>query len=71
MKCPKCKSTDTGKVSVRSENWKIGAQQCMQCGYQDHWGEFCEPPIRIKMSGPRIILPGIDEEPWTKNKPKS
>lgn len=62
MKCPKCKSTDTKKVSVSSPNWKIGAQQCQQCGHQDHWGEFCEPPLRIKFDGPRILMPGIDKD---------
>lgn len=62
MKCLECKSTDTKKVSVRDPGWKIGAQRCNQCGHQDDWGEFCEPPFRVKFESPRIILPGIDEE---------
>jgi hypothetical protein len=43
-------------------NWKLGAHICNDCNYQDHWGEFCEPPLRIKFEDPKIILPGTDEE---------
>jgi len=62
MKCPKCNSINTKKVSVMRSNWKLGAHICNDCNYQDHWGEFCEPPLRIKFEDPKIILPGTDEE---------
>lgn len=62
MKCPKCLSADTKKVSVRDPAWKVGAQRCQQCAHQDNWGEFCDPPIRIGPNPHRIIIPGMDDK---------
>jgi hypothetical protein len=77
MKCPECKSEDTKRISTRSEYWKPGLQQCNQCGHQANWGEFCDPPIRIKIETPIIAFPETpnliiskEEELWIKNKLK-
>ena len=45
MKCPKCGSTDTKKVSVLDPNWKPGAQRCNACQHQEHWLAFCSKPV--------------------------
>lgn len=39
--CPKCKSANTKKISVMSEDWKIGRHRCLDCNYMDHWLFFC------------------------------
>lgn len=42
MKCPKCGSTNTKKVSVMSKDWKIGRHICLDCQYMDHWLFFLD-----------------------------
>jgi len=61
MKCPKCKSSRTRKVWVHESNWHVGHQICQDCGHQDDWLLFCDPPIIIK-SEPYIIDPGDSNE---------
>lgn len=63
MKCPRCKSNNTKKVSVTDRKWKIGHQRCKDCGHQDVWEKFCDPPFEIKvLNMNQILLPGIDFE---------
>jgi len=45
MKCPKCESKDTKKVSVLDVNWKPGQQHCNSCWHTANWSEFMEPPF--------------------------
>ena len=45
MKCPKCQSTDTKKVSVNDPAWAVGHQRCNNCGHQCHWNQFYDPPL--------------------------
>lgn len=52
MKCPKCGSENTKKVSVIDDNWKMGVQRCNDCYYQGYWGEFCDPPIDFTLPYP-------------------
>lgn len=47
MKCPKCASEETSKVYVTDLNWHVGHQRCNNCGHQDDWGLFCDPPVLV------------------------
>ena len=58
MKCPKCESKNTKKVSVIDPKWHVGHQRCNECGFQDDWGLFCDPPL----SNFRGVTIGTDEE---------
>ena len=40
LTCPKCKSTNTKKVSVVDSKWVLGEHKCISCNYQAHWTEF-------------------------------
>jgi len=61
MKCPKCKSTNTKKVSVIRKDWRMGHQQCLDCHHKDHWNHFCDPPLLVQFSNiNQMILPDID-----------
>ena len=62
MKCPKCFSGDTKKVSVMDKKWHIGHQRCNRCEYQDHWGLFCEPPLDVYPQKSVIILTGFNDD---------
>lgn len=44
MKCRKCGSTETQRVTTRDPQWSVGAQRCQACGHQDHWLRFLDPP---------------------------
>ena len=45
MRCPKCQSKETKRVSVSDSAWSSGHQRCNDCGHQEHWGAFCDPPL--------------------------
>ena len=47
MRCPKCKSTDTRKPSVREARWKLGTQICNDCDHQDDWIRFIKPSEQL------------------------
>lgn len=46
MKCPKCKSENTKKVSVIDPNWKCGDHRCNDCLYQANWTEFVKESVK-------------------------
>lgn len=56
MKCPKCNSANTRKVWVHEPNWHVGHEICKDCGHQDHWGLFCDPPIDFNLVFPPVIV---------------
>lgn len=41
MICPKCKGTNTKRISTMDPNWMCGRQRCLDCGHQSHWLDFC------------------------------
>jgi hypothetical protein len=56
LKCPKCQSKNTKKVSVGDPAWYNGHQRCLDCSYQEHWGLFCDPPIDLGFSGRKQVV---------------
>ena len=40
MKCPKCRSKNTKKISILDE--ESSGERCQDCGHQDKWGMFME-----------------------------
>ena len=42
MRCPKCFSHDTKKVSTVNAGWVLGGQQCCKCEHKGHWTSFLE-----------------------------
>lgn len=31
-------------MTTRDPKWSVGAQRCLNCGHQDHWIRFLDPP---------------------------
>lgn len=67
MKCPKCGSDKTSKVSVLDPKWKSGEHRCNSCGYHNYWCNFCEDPKLARWAKPDETL----EELTTPNKNKT
>ncbi len=51
MICPKCKSSNTKKVSVMDEKHHIGHQRCMDCKFQCDWTHFCGDDETLRAIG--------------------
>jgi hypothetical protein len=58
MKCPKCGSKNTKKISVVSEEWFVGGEKCKDCGHKDHWTKFIKKELSPDNFGPHFY-PGI------------
>ena len=56
MKCPKCGSDKTSKVSVLAPEWKPGEHWCKACGYHNYWCNFCEDPKLARWAKPDETL---------------
>ena len=62
MKCPKCGSLDTKKVSVIDHDWHIGHERCKNelCKYQGDWLEFCDTSLTIDKNPHTIVFLDIE-----------